>query len=160
MGRGRPWPYLSTQAPCTCSIQDHARASTTSRSCRPDSPDLPGLVWGIPDNSGTGNRTHTDLVARISALQELVTATRAQTTGLATAITQLETNIGHHVDSLQSYQHQLCEALHTDILRVSSTLQELKSMGSKPPAPLVHSIAHLADQALQFYNAHNAPARQ
>ena len=104
--------------------------------------------------------THTDLVARISALQELVTATRAQTTGLATAITQLETNIGHHVDSLQSYQHQLCEALHTDILRVSSTLQELKNMGSKPPAPLVHSIAHLADQALQFYNAHNAPARQ
>lgn len=98
---------------------------------------------------------HNDLVARINTLQELATTTTAQTAGLATSIQQLDFKLDNHVDNLQSYHHQLCQALHADISKLSINLQELKNSGGRPPPALMTSIASLADQALGLYTNSN-----
>ena len=101
-----------------------------------------------------------DLVTRLAALQEMVTVTRDNTVGIAASLEHVDAKVDSHVDSLQRYQHQLCQALHMDIHRVSIHLQRLGSLRSRPPAPLVESIARLADQALELYQAQDTTADQ
>ena len=76
---------------------------------------------------------HTDLVVRISTIQDMVTAEKNQAVVLGTCLQQLDGKLDSHVDSVQSYQHQLCQALHTDFHRMNSTLQGLKDLGSRHP---------------------------
>ena len=93
---------------------------------------------------------HADLAARISTIQDTVSATQNQTIGIATSLQQLDVKLDNHVECLQSYQHQLCQALHTDIHRMN-TLHGPKDLGSRPPASVVEGIARLAGQAPQLY---------
>lgn len=94
---------------------------------------------------------HSDLVAQINSMP--ATATTTQTAGLATSIQQLDYKLDSHIDSLQRYHHQLYQALHADIHKLSINFQEFsRTEKHHPPPALMTSIASLADQTLQLYN--------
>ena len=111
----------------------------------------PAVVLDLNTLQAQLTTLHTDMVSRLTNLQDSLNSVQAKTTGLEASMVHMDQKLDLHLECIQEYQHQLCQTLHQDLERVFQHFAELKRIGGTPPVSLVRTMAALANEALQLY---------